>query len=105
MKYNRKGLVEDINFISKLNIPPHQQNKMKSELIDMWKYNGKDSPWNNEEERVKKEKEAVETLISISNNGVSSEWCGEHIIFNNVETKKPTVQKKYNLRSSNKKIQ
>jgi hypothetical protein len=28
-----------------------------------------------------KEKNAVETLIKISDEGISSQWCGEHILF------------------------
>ena len=94
--YNRENLVKDINFISKLSIPVKKKNSMKNELIEIWKYNSTDSPWNNEEYRRKKEKEAVETLISISKSGKSSEWCGEHIVFNTVETNN------YNLRSKKK---
>ena len=44
-----------------------------------------DSPWyENRELMDEKEKNAVETLIKISDEGISSQWCGEHIVFNDL---------------------
>ena len=54
-----------------------------------------------------KEKEAVRTLIKISEEGISNEWCGEHLIFEDI---KDSINNKgkgkrdhhtYNLRKRN----
>ena len=44
-----------------------------------------DSPWYDESKMMEsKEKNAVKKSIKISDNWISSEWCGEHIIFKDI---------------------
>jgi hypothetical protein len=71
-------------------------------LFLKWKKEGNDSPWNQQDI------DAANTLVSISDEGISNEWDGEHTIFVDINSKKvkakqkkvtfsPTI--KYNLRS------
>ena len=95
---DKHELARDINFINNLNMNQQIKDEVHIELFNMWKYYGKDSPWNGPEKwaiRETEEKDAVETLMKISEEGISNEWCGEHIIYETLD-KKP--KSKYNLR-------
>lgn len=79
---NREELSKDIKFLKKTLIDLETTSRYVDELFHQWKNTSPDSPWyDNRELMDSKEKNAVETLIQISDEGQSSEWCGEHIIF------------------------
>lgn len=79
---NREELSKDIKFIKKTLIDLETTSRYVDELFHQWKNTSPDSPWyDNRELMDSKEKNAVETLIQISDEGQSSEWCGEHTIF------------------------
>ena len=106
---NRKDLYEDMEFIYDLRIPYDVKQKLLDELFESWKNNSPDSPWykNNNVTLTKEEYDAANTLVSISRGeGISSEWKGEHIVFENVNGKnnkrndrKNNKKHNYNLRS------
>ena len=106
---NRKDLYEDMEFIYDLRIPYDVKQKLLDELFESWKDYSPDSPWckNNNIKLTKEEYEAANTLVSISRGeGISSEWKGEHIVFENVNGKnnkrndrKNNKKHNYNLRS------
>ena len=81
--YNsRQELTEDIDFLKMTLIDLETTARYVDELFHQWKDTSPDSPWyENRTLMDEKEKNAVETLIKISDEGISSEWCGEHIIF------------------------
>ena len=77
MYQNREELSKDIKFIKETISDNQYKEQLINELFESWKNSGQDSPWKiNDIER-----DAVKTLIKISEDGVSNEWCGEHIIF------------------------
>lgn len=79
---NRNELVQDIDFLKEVLVDLETRSRYIDELFHQWKNTSPDSPWyENRELMESKEKNAVETLIKISDEGQSSEWCGEHIIF------------------------
>ena len=107
---NRKDLYEDMEFIYDLRIPYDVKQKLLDELFESWKEYSPDSPWckNNNVKSTKEEYDAANTLVSISRReGKSSEWNGEHIVFENVNGKNKQSNRKnnkskkhnYNLRS------
>lgn len=106
---NREELYEDMEFIYDLRIPYDVKQTLLDELFESWKNHSPDSPWckNNDLEMKKEEYDAANTLISISRGeGISSEWKGEHIVFENVNGKnnkrsnrKFNKKHNYNLRS------
>ena len=95
----RYELIDNINLLDALNIPPKERNELKMELVYLWKSTADDSPWiwnsTSESNPNELEKQAVRTLIKLSEEGISNEWCGEHTVFNEIQSKK---QHKYNLR-------
>ena len=79
---NREELVQDIDFLKGVLLDLETRSRYVDELFHQWKNTSPDSPWyENRDLMESKEKNAVETLIKISDEGQSSEWCGEHIIF------------------------
>jgi hypothetical protein len=107
---NRRELYEDMEFIYDLRIPYDVKQKLLDELFESWKDYSPDSPWykNNHLEMKKEEYDACNTLVSISRGeGISSEWKGEHIVFEDVNGKNKQSNRKnnkskkhdYNLRS------
>jgi len=110
--HSRQELEMDVQFIKDMvKDDVAYCSQMINSLFDSWRKTSPDSPWY-EEEEVEVEVEEVEdtdvlecanTLIKISQgNGVSSEWCGEHIVFETVRSKganKPRLgNNRYNLR-------
>ena len=94
MPRNRHELISLNNFIDSLSIDIVEKRKSNLELFNHWKENGTDSPWNIDYDRINLEKNAVKTLISISEHGISNQWCGEHIIFDDIKKNNHN----YNLR-------
>ena len=90
-------------FIDQVLSPEHVENKSeKYKLFQEWKKDGIDSPW--KQVCSEEDFEAASTLIKISEEGISSEWKGDHTIFvdigsskDNDSGKKP--QTRYNLRT------
>lgn len=79
---NRNELIQDIDFLKETLIDVKTRSRYIDELFHQWKNTSPDSPWyENRELMDNKEKNAVETLIKISDEGQSSEWCGEHTVF------------------------
>ena len=94
---NRQQLSYDINYIKKTVTDTSYRDKLINELFDSWKNNSEDSPWNMNMLEIN----AVQTLIKISDEGTSNEWCGEHILFEGIERKaKGRIKHKYNLRKN-----
>ena len=90
--YNNRGeLNDDVNFIHSIIKDKVYKEKLVNQLFNQWKITSSDSPWY-DNTLIEKEKNAVETLIKISGKGISNQWVGEHIIFNDVK------KHKYNLR-------
>jgi|TARA_B100001094_G_scaffold91911_1_gene87886 hypothetical protein len=86
---NRQQLSNDVNYIKETITDTNYRDKLINDLFQRWKNNAEDSPWT----MNVLERNAVQTLIKISEEGVSSEWCGEHIIFEEIQP-----SHKYNLR-------
>lgn len=86
---NKEELKDDVSFVSSVVSDEEYKKMLVNELFNQWKITASDSPWYDKDIR---EKNAVETLIKISEDGISNQWEGEHIIFNEV---KPHT---YNLR-------
>ncbi|MBI52271.1 MAG: hypothetical protein CL779_03525 [Chloroflexi bacterium] len=78
----RSELIADINFLKQTLKDDSKREGYINELFEHWKKTSPDSPWyDKESHRRVIEKNAVNTLIRISEDGVSNEWCGEHIVF------------------------
>ena len=83
---NRNEYLKDVELLNKTIIDLEPRIKHINELFQQWKYTSPDSPWCDNDIRMKtKEKNAVEKLIKISEEGISSEWCGEHILFKDIK--------------------
>jgi hypothetical protein len=75
----------DVELLKKTIMNPETCSQCIDELFHQWKDTSPDSPWYDDRELMKqKESLAVDTLIKISEEG-SSEWCGEHILFNDLK--------------------
>lgn len=88
---NKEELKNDVNFVCSVVSDERYKELLVNELFNRWKITASDSPWYDKEIK-NKEKNAIETLIKISEDGISNQWEGEHIIFEEV---KPHT---YNLR-------
>lgn len=88
---NKEELKNDVNFVSSVVSDEGYKQMLVNELFNQWKMTASDSPWYDKDMK-QKEKNAVKTLIKISEEGISNQWDGEHIVFNEV---KPHT---YNLR-------
>jgi len=79
---NRKELSKDIKFLKKTLLDIDTKTRYIDELFHQWKTTSPDSPWYEDRESMDEiEKEAVQNLIKISEDGKSSQWCGDHTIF------------------------
>ena len=87
----REELTEDVKYIKKTILDINYKKKLINQLFDIWKKTADDSPWNINKKNL--ERNAVKTLIKISEEGISNEWSGEHIIFEEVKK-----NNHYNLR-------
>ena len=88
---NKEELKDDVNFVSSVVSDEGYKQMLVNELFNQWKMTAGDSPWYDKDMK-QKEKDAVKTLMKISEEGISNQWEGEHIVFNEV---KPHT---YNLR-------
>lgn len=88
---NKEELKDDVNFVSSVVSDEGYKQMLVNELFNQWKMTASDSPWYDKDMK-QKEKNAVKTLMKISEEGISNQWEGEHIVFNEV---KPHT---YNLR-------
>ena len=88
---NKEELKDDVNFVSSVVSDEGYKQMLINELFNQWKMTASDSPWYDKDMK-QKEKNAVKTLMKISEEGISNQWEGEHIVFNEV---KPHT---YNLR-------
>jgi hypothetical protein len=102
--HSRQELEIDVQFIKAMIKDDYAyRHQMIKEAFDHWKKTSPDSPWYEVEEEDTDVLECANTLIKISQgSGVSSEWCGEHIVFETVRSKgakKPRPgNNRYNLR-------
>jgi len=115
--HSRQELEMDVQFIKDMvKDDVAYCSQMINSLFDSWRKTSPDSPWYEEEEEEEEEEVEVEveeeesdvlecanTLIKLSEgSGIGSEWCGEHIVFETVgskRAKKPLPgNNRYNLR-------
>ena len=75
---DRNELIDDIQFIKKALLDEEYKSYLVNSLFDQWLCTAPDSPWKNNDVS------AADTLVKISKEGVSSEWKGEHVIFEDV---------------------
>lgn len=90
---NKEELKDDVNFVSSVVSDEEYKKMLVNELFNQWKITSSDSPWCDKDIR-EKEKNAVETLIKISEDGISNQWEGEHIIFNEVKSHTYNLRKR-----------
>tara|TARA_Y100001935_G_C17302606_1_gene510231 strand:+ start:1443 stop:1709 length:267 start_codon:yes stop_codon:yes gene_type:complete len=82
---NRTEYLKDVELLNKTIEDLETRSKHIDALFYQWKYTSPDSPWYDERKMMEsKEKNAVKNLIKISDNWISSEWCGEHILFKDI---------------------
>ena len=100
---NKHILQEYIELLNNIHFDYSIRHNEKYKLFLKWQKDGFDSPWNTHEI------DAANTLINISEEGVSNQWEGEHTIFVDIDSKKVKAKRKkvtfspttrYNLRSS-----
>lgn len=83
---NRNEYLRDVELLKKTIDNLETRNKHTEELFYQWKHTSPDSPWyDNSILMETKEKNSIQTLIKISEKGISSEWCGEHTLFKEVK--------------------
>lgn len=94
MKYynSREELKVDVDFIKSIVIDEELCSHLVSQLFDQWMYTSPDSPFNDINGG---DVDCARTLVKFNKEGVSNEWKGEHIVFEDIQTKKS----KYILRS------
>lgn len=94
MKYynSREELRVDVDFIKSVVLDDEMCSHLVSQLFDQWMYTSPDSPFN---DVTDEDVECARSLVKISKDGISNEWKGEHIVFEDISQKKHT----YNLRS------
>ena len=78
---NRDQLVKDVIFVKSIVLDEEYKAFIVSMLFEQWLCTAKDSPWYTDEEG-----EAAETLVKINEKGQSSEWEGEHVVFEDVHS-------------------
>ena len=94
MKYynSREELKVDVDFIKSIVLDEDMCSKLVSQLFDQWMYTAPDSPFN---DVSNEDVECAHNLVKFNKDGVSNEWKGQHIVFEDISPKKHT----YNLRS------
>lgn len=90
---NRHELKVDVDFINSIVTDVKKRDELVYQLFEQWMYTSPDSPFNdlNQDDVM-----CAQSLVEINRNGVSSEWKGQHIVFEDIQPKKG----RYNLRSS-----
>lgn len=103
---NRSELEDDVNFLKIIlngDVNQTQCDLLISELFTRWMESSPDSPWNNTTEEAFNAAESLLNLVNkkvhFNDNFVSSEWNGQHTIFNEVKSVKPVRSNHYNLRN------
>ena len=102
--HSRQELEMDVRFIKDMIKDEEYCNQQVILLFEQWRKTSPDSPWYEGIENLDPDVlECANTLVKISEgSGVSSEWCGEHTVFETVcskGTKKPLARNnRYNLR-------
>ena len=76
---NRDQLVKDVIFVKSIVLDEEYKSFIVNMLFDQWLCTAKDSPWYTDEE-------VAETPVKINENGQSSEWEGEHVVFEDVHS-------------------
>ena len=76
---NRNQLMKDVNFVKSMILDEEYKTFIVGILFDQWLTTAQDSPWYADEEG-----DAAETLVKINESGQSSEWRGEHVVFEDV---------------------
>ena len=98
MKYynSREELKVDVDFIKSIVLDEELCSHLVSQLFDQWMYTSSDSPFNdvNQEDVI-----CAKTLVKFNKEGVSNEWDGEHIVFDDISPKKNRRNNRYNLRN------
>jgi hypothetical protein len=98
MKYynSREELKVDVDFIKSIVIDEEKCSQVVSQLFDQWMLTSPDSPFNDIDQN---DVVCARSLVQINKEGVSSEWNGEHVVFEDISPKKNIRSKVYNLRS------
>jgi hypothetical protein len=91
---DRNKLKEETDFINSLHITQQMKDQLNEYLLTQWILYSEDSPWNNEGNTTE-EINVANTLVKISEEGISNKWSGEHTVFNDVGK---VSKKRYNLR-------
>ena len=81
--HNKEELKDDVNFVSSVVSDEGYKQMLINELFNQWKMTASDSPWC-DKEMERKEKKAIQTLMKLSEDGISNQWEGEHLIFEEV---------------------
>ena len=89
-------LYEYAAFIMDIGLPSRVEENEVTSLFELWRNDAVDSPWN-----TTRDMDTANTLVSISEGGVSSQWSGEHTVFVDLVPQKSTnvFVSPYNLRN------
>lgn len=95
--YNsREELKVDVDFIKSIVLDEDMCSHLVSQLFDQWMHTAPDSPFNNfNDEDI----ECARNLVKFNKDGVSNEWKGQHIVFEDISPRKNIRSKHYNLRN------
>ena len=97
MKYyhSREELKNDVDFIKHIVIDKEKCSQLVSQLFDHWMHTAPDSPFNDIDDT---EVIFARELVKFNKLGISSEWDGEHIVYEDISPKKDVRSRHYNLR-------
>ena len=70
---NKEELKDDVNFVCSVVSDEEYKKSLINELFNRWKWTSNDSPWSNKEMELK-EKKAIQTLMKLSEDGISNPW-------------------------------
>tara|TARA_B100000029_G_scaffold466699_1_gene502423 strand:+ start:943 stop:1209 length:267 start_codon:yes stop_codon:yes gene_type:complete len=76
---NKNQLLKDVLFVKSILLDEKYKSFIVSVLFDQWLSTAEDSPW-----YANEEEDFTETPVKINENGQSSEWKGEHILFEDI---------------------
>lgn len=98
MKYynSREELKIDVDFIKSIVLDEDLCSELVSQLFDQWMYTAPDSPFN---DFNNEDVECARNIVKFSKDGISNQWKGEHIVFEDVSPKKNLRSSHYNLRN------
>jgi hypothetical protein len=90
MKYyqSRQELKEDVDFIKSIVIDGEKCSQVVSQLFDQWMLTSPDSPFNDFDQN---DVVCARSLVHINKSGASSEWSGEHVVFEDISPKKKHI--------------